>query len=605
MRNKKQAKESVQVNSSLTNVISPMGLDFKRNSFDIGEYHSKAYGIIKYPQKVDIGWLSRITNIPNTVVSIGLKPVDNSELTQTLSKNIINQRGQAESTKSPLERQRALRAAAQSEEIMRRIDAEGETVSALSIVVLPTANEQSTFNKICKKVESLITTMYCKMRVLPNLQRQALEFAAPTFGSNKQIEEVLDNMMPMSTFVGGLPFASTGFNDMSGYYIGKEYSGGLVILNPWLRGNDRTNTNIVVTGVPGVGKSTVIKYLILNEIMLGTKVLIIDPESEYKYMCEQHGWDWLNAAGGSQAMINPLQIRPAPHDVKENDDSTDVDSGGLNPLALHMKTLDIFFSLYLPSLSDMDKAILKKNLIELYGKFNITWETDVSTLKAEQFPRMSDLYDLIKAKSKKPGDTEDSLSLLLFDIAYGSDSFLWNGHSTINPRTKCVCLDTNALQETSDSIKRTQYFNLLSWCWEQMSANPDERVLLVADEAYLMVDPKVPQSLIFLRNVAKRARKRSAALVTVFHSVVDVLDPSIKMYGQAILDAACIKILMGTDGKNLQETSELFNLSEAEEEILASKKRAHALTMIGNKRFHMVFDLPQEMRDLMGTAGGE
>ena len=62
---------------------------------------------------------------------------------------------------------------------------------------------------------------------------------------------------------------------------------------------------------------------------------------------------------------------------------------------------------------------------------------------------------------------------------------------------------------------------------------------------------------------------------------------------------------MGTDGKNLQETSELFNLSEAEEEILASKKRAHALTMIGNKRFHMVFDLPQEMRDLMGTAGGQ
>ena len=34
------------------------------------------------------------------------------------------------------------------------------------------------------------------------------------------------------------------------------------------------------------------------------------------------------------------------------------------------------------------------------------------------------------------------------------------------------------------------------------------------------------------------------------------------MYGQAILDMATYKILMGTDGKNLEETTELFKLSE-------------------------------------------
>jgi hypothetical protein len=46
------------------------------------------------------------------------------------------------------------------------------------------------------------------------------------------------------------------------------------------------------------------------------------------------------------------------------------------------------------------------------------------------------------------------------------------------------------------------------------------------------------------------------------------------MYGQALLDIPSIKILMGTDGKNLQETRELYNLTDAEEELLCLKADA-------------------------------
>lgn len=93
----------------------------------------------------------------------------------------------------------------------------------------------------------------------------------------------------------------------------------------------------------------------------------------------------------------------------------------------------------------------------------------------------------------------------------------------------------------------------MTWCWEQMSKDRNERVLLICDEAYLMIDPQVPQSLVFLRNVEKRARKYEAGPIIISHSVVDFLSPEIKMYGQALLDIPCIKIIMGTDGKNLQE----------------------------------------------------
>ncbi len=144
-----------------------------------------------------------------------------------------------------------------------------------------------------------------------------------------------------------------------------------------------------------------------------------------------------------------------------------VDEGyGMSDMALHIKTLEIFFNLYLPSLSDMQKAILKQAVIELYNSFNIFWDTDITALSNRDFPTFSDLHKLLEKKTKanKEQTVYRDLALLLNDIASGSDSFLWNGHTTIETQSRFVCLDTHSLQNTSDNIKRTQYFNRLTWC---------------------------------------------------------------------------------------------------------------------------------------------
>ena len=603
---KKQA-DTVPVNEALLNVITPMGLEIQKNKLIVGENTGKVYGIVRYPQKVDYGWLSKVTNIPSTIVSVGIKPIDNGTLISAISKSIVQNRGAADSAKDPLTRQRAEKAADDGEKIMQQIDQEGETVALMSLAVMPVAQDDKQFNKVCRRVESVLNVHKCKARTLSNLQREGFQMISPSYPSNAAVENIVSRIIPMSTFVGGFPFASNGFNDGSGYYFAKDNNGGLVIVDTWKRGNDRTNTNMVVMGVAGVGKSTAVKHIMLSEYMKGTKIITIDPESEYKDMCLNLGGDWINAGGGSNGMLNPLQIRPAPVDDESDADKLYQDEGnGMSDMALHIKTLEIFFNLYLPSLSDMQKAILKQTVIELYNNFNIFWETDISTLESTAFPTFSDLHKLLDKKSKanKEQTVYRDLALLLNDIATGSDSFLWNGHTTIETRSRFVCLDTHSLQNTSDNIKRTQYFNLLTWCWEQMSRDRTERVMLVCDEAYLMIDPKVPQSLVFLRNVEKRARKYEAGLAIISHSVVDFLAPEIKMYGQALLDIPCIKLLMGCDGKNLQETKELYNLTDAEVELLESKKRGHALFVIGSKRLHVNFEIPAYKFAYMGSAGG-
>ena len=100
----KKKEETLPVNEALLNVITPMGLEIKRNSLVIGENMGKVYGAVRYPQKVEMGWLSKITNIPSTIVSVGITPIDNSTLISALSKSIVQQRGAADSAKDPLTR---------------------------------------------------------------------------------------------------------------------------------------------------------------------------------------------------------------------------------------------------------------------------------------------------------------------------------------------------------------------------------------------------------------------------------------------------------------------------------------------------------------------
>lgn len=609
MRKQQNVQEQDVTNSALLNVITPVGLEFQKNSLSIGENIGKIYGLTRYPQKVDVEWLSKITNIPATIVSIGFKPVDNATLISAISRSVVQQRGFAEGAKDPLSRQRAEKAAEDGEKIIMQIDREGETVGLMSVQVCPIAGDDKTFKKVCRRAESIVSVMKCKMRVIPNLQKECFQHLSPSFPTNGKIESILQKIVPMSTFVGGFPFASSGFNDGEGYYFAQDANGGLVIVDVWKRGGDRTNSNFVVMGNSGVGKSTAIKHILMSEYMKGTKILVVDPESEYKDLCYNLGGDWINAVGGAGGRFNPLQVRPSPRDdesEKESDRLYRDEGYGMNDLALHMKNLEIFFSLYIPSLTDMQKAVLKKCLVELYQRFGITWDTDVAKLKPTDFPIFSDLYKLVKEKADTEKDRQAyaDLSLLLYDIAEGSDSFIWNGHSTIATDSPFICLDTNALQETSDSIKRTQYFNLLTYCWEQMSRNREERVLLICDEAYLMIDQKVPQSLVYLRNVMKRARKYEGALGIISHSVIDFLSESIKQYGQALLDIPCYKLLMGTDGPNLKETAKLYDLTEAEQELLLARKRGHALFMVGAKRLHISFEIPDYKMFYMGKAGG-
>jgi hypothetical protein len=604
----KTVDESVQINNALLNTVTPMGgLDFRRATIVIGENVAKVYAVTKYPQSIEPGWLSKISNIPRAVSCQIFEPCAGGALIEHLSRSVTMYRGIADSTRDALARQRAEKSADDAEKLMRRIDQCGETVGYMSNLIMPVAKDEAGLEKICRGIESAVAALHCRVRVLANLQKEAYQAVAPYHVMPETIRNITRRNVPLSTFMGGMPFASSGFSDRDGYYFAKDAQGGLIVIDPWLRGGDRTNTNFVIFGVAGVGKSTAAKSFILSEYMSGTKIICVDPEREMKDMCRRLGGDWINCGGGAGGRVNPLEPRPAPADDEDESEKLYFDEGtGMGALALHFKTFEVFMKLYMPDLTEIQKALLKQALEELYGNFGITWDTDISDMKPQDFPTFADLYALLKKRLEKAEDkiNLEYLTVIVRELAEGSDSFLWNGATTVNPKSRFICLDTFDLQNTSDNIKKTQYYNILTWAWEQMSRDRSEKVLLVCDEAYLLVDPNVPQSLIFLRNVAKRARKYEAGLVIISHSVVDFLDPAVKMYGQALMDIPAYKILMGCDGKNLAETAELYNLTETERDYLLSKKRGYALFFAGSRRMIVRFDIADYKLRYMGGGGG-
>lgn len=174
------------------------------------------------------------------------------------------------------------------------------------------------------------------------------------------MDSIVSRITPISILVGGFLFASSGYNDGQGYYFTKDSSDGLAILGPWAYGSDRTNSSLVVIDVAGIGKSTVVRRIMLSEYMKGTKILCISLESEYEDMCRSLNGSWFNVGGGESGRSNLLQVRLAPRDDEDRTDRLYTDKGnGMPDMVLRIKTLEITFSLYLPSLTNMQKAVLK------------------------------------------------------------------------------------------------------------------------------------------------------------------------------------------------------------------------------------------------------
>ena len=97
-------------------------------------------------------------------------------------------------------------------------------------------------------------------------------------------------------------------------YIGVDcLTGGAFTCHPvdWLRRGLIANPNILVTGVPGAGKSATIKALALRLMAYGVRCFVLgDIKNEYAPLARALGVEPVELGPGLRGRLNPLDAGP-------------------------------------------------------------------------------------------------------------------------------------------------------------------------------------------------------------------------------------------------------------------------------------------------------
>lgn len=528
-------------------------------------------------------WLGNLVNNVGAIFSINIEPTDNAELIDNLDARIRDATGLAKIAKNESSRQLKEREIEEASEIISRMIENNEVVSYLTIYILVSAEEENELKQKCKEVETEVQRQKLKIRNLTNyMLMDGFKAIAPFFTIQTNLSKNFKRNILTSTFTGGFLFNTETFIDQKGYYWGISQNGGIIIFNIWKQDSGRGNSNMIVVGSSGSGKSMAIKHMIINELPT-TKQLVIDVENEYSYLCENLHGKVVSCDGSKGRVLNPLQVRI------NRDDET-----GNNALSLHFQFLQTFFQILYPSLTEIEFSKLDLIFEELYQKFNIDKNTDIAKLKNTDFPILEDLYFLIEDKNKNSQDgILEKLLALIRPICIGQASNIWNGYTNIEIDTKLTVFNTSTMQKFQIQYKRAQYYNILSYAWDILSKDVNERTMLIADECHILIDPNIPQTLEYVKYISKLARKHNSSIVFITQSIEDYLNEKIRLYGQNLLTNSTYKMFFKTDGKDLKDIVNTFKLTEQEEKMILNANVGECLFMAGIRKIYIMFKLFQ------------
>ncbi len=567
----------------LHDMLAPSALAFQPHAIDIGDTPSKVLVLVNYPPRVGDAWLARLAALPGVSLSVHVQPTDPAALVKGVNASITEFASRLASGGAPILRQRNEQSLADAQSLLKKIDAEQQQVGKVTVALLVMAPDAEELGRRVRQVQAAIAAAGMRAFESSYQQESAFRAVGPWGHLPGATAKAGARHMPAETIAAMYPFVRAGLNDGGGIVLGRDADGGIVLADPWEPPDDagRTNANVTVFGSPGSGKSYAIKLLLMRLWAMGVRIIIIDPEREYRALAAALGGAWVNVAGG-QGRINPLQVRVTP----DKDDEEDAASAR-GPLAAHIQRVHTFFSLYLPSLDDLERAQLEDALVAVYREAGVDWHTDPASVTT--WPTTADLYRHAREHCS------ERLAVLLRAAAEGADSAMWAGQSTVTTAdADFVVLDVHDLSESSDKVKRAQYFNALGFAWDAVRQGRAEgrKTVLVVDEAWLLADPQTPQALSFLRDVSKRIRKYGSppiggALWTVTQNVVDFLAPEVARFGEAVLGNAAYKLLMRQGERDLEALDRLLQLSEAEHSVLSTAKRGEGLLVAGNQHVRL------------------
>ena len=435
-------------------------------------------------------------------------------------------------------------------------------------------------------------------------QKEGFLSVIPT-GCN-QFGAQYERVLPASSVANLYPFNFSGKTDPQGAYIGRDKYGTNILVDFDRRAEDKTNSNALILGNSGQGKSYLLKLILTNIRESGKRIICLDPESEYETLCDALGGCYIDFMSGEYT-INPLEPKAWTDSVEDIDANTPEAFKKVTRLSQHIAFLKDFFRSY-KGFTDAQIDTIEILLSKLYARFGITDSTDYSVKKTSDFPVMQDFYNLCEEefmtydKQRKYLYTEETLQevcLGIHSMCVGSESKYFNGHTNITDSNFLV-FGVKGLMDTNRRLKDCMLFNILSYMSNELLGKGSTAASV--DELYLFLSNMT--TIEYLRNCMKRVRKKESSIILASQNIEDFLIPSIREFTKPLFSIPTHQFLFNAGQINPKEYMDALQVEPSEFELIKYPERGTCLYRCGNERYLLQVIAPEYKAALFGKSGG-
>ncbi len=541
--------------AKIRDLIAPSAIRVSANSLQAGETLVRTHFVIAYPRYLNTNWFSPIINLDFPMdIAMFIHPIDTRDILKNLLKSAtrvessIQMEAEAGKVRSPV-----LETALHDINDLRdRLQQGTEKFFRFGLYLSLYAASPEELNRMSRSVEAILEAQLVYIKPAVMQMQQGFASTRPIAMDELDIANNL-NTAPLSTT---FPFVSADLSSNEGILYGiNRHNNSLILFDRY----KLENANMVIFAKSGAGKSYFVKLEILRSMMFGTSVIVIDPENEYKHLCDAVGGSFIHMSLNSPFHVNPFDL------PKKREDQEDFEG----MLRSNIATLIGLLHLMLGSVTPEEDSILDQALRETYAIRDITGKTDLASLTPSSFPTMSDLYEVLRNM-----EGTESLAARLEKYTQGIFSGFLNHPSNITMNNQFVVFNIRDLEE---ELRPIAMYLILHYVWNEMRSERKRR-LLVVDEAWIMMQNDDAASFLF--GIAKRARKYYTGLTTITQDISDFMG---SRYGKPIVTNSSLQLLLRQSTASIDVVAETFYLTDHEKFILLESAVGEGIFFAGSK----------------------
>ncbi|MBU4284875.1 ATP-binding protein [Patescibacteria group bacterium] len=546
-----EIEETAEIEASLADTIAPSALQITSNYIQIGERFARTFFIITYPRFLTVNWLSPIINLDRVLnVSMFIHPTDTGIILKKLKRKIT----QIESQVNMEQEQGKIRnpiletARGDVEDLRDKLVQGTEKFFKYGLYITIFEDSVEKLNEAEEQIMSLFEAkmVYAKPAIFQ--QDAGLNSTLP-LGKDQLFITNSMNTAPLSTV---FPFVSSNLSSNKGILYGiNRHNNSLIIFDRF----SMENGNMVIFGKSGGGKSYAVKVEILRSLIMGTDVIVVDPENEYQHLAETVDGAYFKISLSSNSHINPFDISaPGPDETTED--------------VLRSKIMDLvgLLRVALGELTPEENSILDRALTETYASKDITIQSDLKNVTS---PLMEDLETVLDNM-----EGGDRIAKRLQRYTKGSFAGFLNQPTNIDIHKKLIVFSTRDME---DELKPVAMFLILQYIWNLIRSDMKKRIMVV-DEAWWMLKSEAGGS--FLHGIAKRCRKYWLGLTTITQDIPDFMSSP---YGKPIVSNSSLQILFKQSPSSIEVVQQTFNLTDEEKYLLLQADVGEGIFFAGLK----------------------